>query len=97
MKSNRQQTEAQINLHVWKDSAFKDKLKENPHKALKAFGMNKVPDALNIRVIEEDENQWVIRLHKRPVNFKQLSDAELEKAACGDAQEAKCCPKNPQS
>lgn len=97
MKHNRQQTEAQINVRAWKDPAFKKKLSKNPHDALKAFGMNNVPKDLNICIVEEDVNQWVIRLHKRPTNFKKMSDIELEKAACGEAQEAKCCPKNPTS
>lgn len=96
-KSNRQQTEAQINVRAWKDPAFKKKLNEKPHEALKALGMSKVPAKLTIRVVEEDENQWVIRLYNRPANFKKMSDIELEKVASGEAQEAKCCPKSPKS
>jgi hypothetical protein len=97
MKSSRQQTEAQINMRVWKDPAFKKELSENPHDALKALGMNKIPADLNIQVVEEKRNQWIIRLHNPPANFKKMSDAELAKVANGEVQEAKCCPKNPKS
>ncbi len=96
-KLNRQQTEAQINLRAWNDPAFRDQLKKNPHAALKEMGMAQVPANLDIRVAEEDNNQWVIRLHKRPLNFRELSEMELEKVACGETQEAKCCPKSPVS
>jgi hypothetical protein len=96
-KTNRQQTEAQINVRAWKDPAFKKKLSENPRDALNALGMNKIPTSINIRVVEEEENQWLIRLHKPPANFKKLSEAELDKAASGEVQEATCCPKSPKS
>lgn len=96
-KPNRQQTEAQINVQAWKNPAFKKKLSENPRDALKKMGMNKIPADLNIRIVEEEENQWVIRLYNRPANFKKISDAELKKMANGEVQEAKCCPKSPKS
>lgn len=92
---NRQQTEARINMRAWKDPAFREQLKTNPHAALTEMGMTKVPSNLNIHVAEEDKNQWVIRLYNRPVNYKELSEMELEQVACGEPQEAKCCPKNP--
>jgi hypothetical protein len=94
---NRQQTETQINMRVWKDPAFKKKLNEKPHDALKTLGMSKVPSRLNVRVVEEEKNQWIIRLYNRPGNFKSMSDAELKRVAGGEAQEAKCCPKSPKS
>ena|ERR1700761_3274157 len=92
---NRQQTEAKINIRAWKDPAFKQMLETNPSAALQEMGMKKVPASLDIRIVEEEKDQWVIRLHKRPVNFKELSEECLEKVACGHPQEAKCCPKLP--
>jgi len=94
-KFNRLRTEAKINVRAWKDPEFKEQLRVNPHEALKEMGMTKIPNALNIHVAEEEKNQWIIRLHNRPLNFKGLSDDELEEVAMGEPQEAKCCPKNP--
>lgn len=92
-KFNRQETEAKINLRVWKDPAFREKLKSNPHAALEEMGMTQIPSSLIIRPTEEGKNQWIIRLFERPLNFKELSDEVLEKIAGGELQEAKCCPK----
>lgn len=94
-KLNRQQTEAKINLRAWEDPAFREQLKVNPHAALQAMGMTQLPEHIEIRVAEENANQWVIRLYNRPVNFEELSAKELKKVATGEAQKAKCCPKNP--
>ncbi len=94
-KLNRQQTEAKINVRAWKDPAFKKKLENNPHDALKEMGMKKIPTSLTIQTAEEGKNQWIIRLHERPLNFSDLSNEELEKIAMGEPQEAKCCPKSP--
>ncbi len=94
-KINRLQTEAKINVRAWKDPEFKEQLRVNPHEALKEMGMTRVPNGLDIQLAEEEKNQWVIRLYNRPLNFKELSDDELEKVAMGEPQEAKCCPKKP--
>lgn len=94
-KLNRQQTEAKINVRAWKDPAFKKKLQSAPHDALKEMGMKKIPTSLAIQTAEEGKNQWIIRLHERPLNFNDLSNEELEKIAMGEPQEAKCCPKSP--
>jgi len=94
-KPNRQQTEAKINVRAWKDPAFKEKLMQDPRSALKDMGMSKIPEALAIQTIEEKKNQWIIRLQERPVNYHDLSEEALEKAASGEPQEAKCCPKHP--
>lgn len=94
-KLNRQQTEAKINLRAWEDPAFREQLKVNPHAALQSLGMKQLPEHIEIRVAEENTNQWVIRLYNRPVNFEDLSAKDRKKIAAGEAQEAKCCPKNP--
>jgi hypothetical protein len=93
-KANRQQTEAKINVRAWKDPAFKEKLKTNPHAALKEMGMAKVPASLAIQSVEEKKNQWIICLRERPLNFHELSEEALEKVAAGEPQESKCCPKH---
>ena len=94
---DRRQTEAKINVRAWKDPDFKEKLINDPHTALEELGMSKVPKSLEVVVAEEGKNQWVIRLHNRPVNYAELTDEDLEKAAAGEAREAKCCPKSPTS
>jgi hypothetical protein len=95
MKYNRLETEMKINIRAWKDPVFAAKLKSDPHAALKEMGMTKIPPTLDIKPTEEESNQWLIRLHKRPLNFRELSDAELEKIAAGQPQEPACCPKRP--
>ncbi|MBP7075216.1 MAG: NHLP leader peptide family RiPP precursor [Rhabdochlamydiaceae bacterium] len=92
-KLDRRQTEAQINVRAWKDPEFKEKLKTDPHAALKEMGMTKIPGSLVIKCAEEKNNQWIIRLHDRPLNFHELSEEVLEKIAAGEPQEASCCPK----
>jgi hypothetical protein len=94
-KFNRQQTEAKINVRAWKDPSFRQKLEISPRLALQEIGMTKLPDTLKIQVVEEQKEEWVIRLHKRPLNFMELSEEALEKVAAGQPQEAKCCPKTP--
>jgi hypothetical protein len=94
-KFDRQQTEAKINVRAWKDPAFKEKLKRDPHAALKEMGMTKIPTTLAIHSAEEGRNEWIIRLRERPLNFDELSEEALEKVAAGEPQEAKCCPKKP--
>ena len=94
-KLNRQETEAKINIRAWKDPAFREQLRTNPRAALHEMGMTKVPNDLNIQVAQEEEKQWIIRLYNRPLNFRELSDVEIEAVACGEAQDSKCCPKNP--
>jgi hypothetical protein len=94
-KLNRQQTEAKINVRAWRDPAFAAKLKADPHAALKEMGMTKVPESLVIQSAEEKRNEWIIRLHERPLNYNELSEEVLEKVAAGELQEAKCCPKSP--
>ncbi len=81
-----------INVKAWKDPAFREKLKKTPHAALKEMGMTKIPKSLVIQTAEEGKNQWIIRLHDRPKNYKELSDEALEKMASGEPQAAKCCP-----
>lgn len=93
-KLNRSQTEAKINVLAWQDKTFKKKLITDPHTALKEMGMKKVPKKVSIQIVEEDEDQWIIRLYNRPLNFKKLSEDALEKIALGEPQEAKCCPKS---
>ena len=94
-KFDRRATEAKINVKAWKDPAFKEKLKKNPQTALQEMGMKNIPAQLAVSVAEEDKNQWLIRLHHRPLNYKELTDEALEKVAAGEIQEAKCCPKSP--
>jgi len=93
-KLDRYQTEAIINMRAWKDPVFKEKLLNSPQEALKDMGMTKIPKTLEVRVAEEGKNQWVIRLHNRPLNFKEMNEEALKKAAAGEVQEAKCCPKS---
>lgn len=92
-KTNRVQTEAKINVRAWKDPIFKEKLKKNPHAALKEMGMKKIPESLVIRTEEEGKNQWIIRLHERPLNFKEMTEEALEVFARGESHDAVCANK----
>jgi hypothetical protein len=94
-KMNRKKTEAMINVRAWEDPSFKERLQADPRGALRELGMERVPEGLTIRAVEEGRNEWVIRLHRRPLNFMEMDGRAREKAAAGEIQEAKCCPTNP--
>lgn len=82
-KLSREAFEKKVNIHAWKDAAFREKLLSNPKEALKEFGMQNIPQPVQISCLEESENHWTIVLRTPPPNSKNLSEKELEKYAAG--------------
>lgn len=83
-KNSRRDLESKIIAHAWKDRRFREHLLADPKSALKELDCP-VPEKLQIIVIEEQENQWVLVLPKAPVDVAKLSNAELNSAAGGGA------------
>jgi hypothetical protein len=86
MKETREQLEAKINIHAWKDPAFKEKLMKNPQSALANMGV-KVPAHAKIHVHEETSDSWHITIRKAPSNAKNMTESELK----GVSAAANCC------
>lgn len=78
--NKRHEIEDKINAHAWKDPKFKEKLRTDPSKTLKEFGLN-VPSGAKIHIHEEDANTWHLVLQKSPNNVKDLSEEELMRSA----------------
>ena len=68
---------------AWKDEVFREKLIEDPKAAIKAaFGIDIGP--INIKVVEEAENEMVIALPQKPTGTdEELSSAQLDEVAGG--------------
>lgn len=66
----------------WKDESMKRRLMAEPKAVLAEFGLP-VPEALDVKVVENDENTVHITMPASPVQGAQLSDEELAEAAGG--------------
>ena len=69
--------EKQIIVHAWKNPKFKQDLLNNPKKALKEFGCE-FPDHIQVHVIEQKPNTFVLVLPPAPVHVEDLSEEELK-------------------
>jgi hypothetical protein len=72
----------EIIAKAWKDPTFKKKLLENPKEALKECGV-KVPENVNVKVIEDSEQNYTFVIPESPANAVRLSEEELEKISAG--------------
>lgn len=71
--------EAIIIAYAWKDHKFKKRLLEDPKSALKEIHFP--VEKQQVRVIEEQENQWVFVLPSAPAESKKLSEADFSSMA----------------
>ena len=69
----------------WKDESMKRRLMAEPKAVLAEFGLP-VPEALDVKVVENDENTVHITMPASPVQGAQLSDEELAEAAAAAAK-----------
>lgn len=83
-KNSRRELESKIIAHAWKDPRFRERLLKDPKSALKELDCP-VPEKLQLKVIEEQENQWLLVLPKVPVDAANLSEIELNSAAGGSS------------
>jgi hypothetical protein len=81
-KETRDQIEAKINAHAWKDHAFKKRLLENPRETLKEMGLV-IPAHAHIFIHEEAEHIWHLTIRKEPPNAASLPEETLGKLAAG--------------
>jgi hypothetical protein len=81
----RQQLEQHLIEKAMKDESFRKQLIENPGAAIEAETGMKIPDNIQIKVLEEGPQTVYIVLPQLPIqnNEMELSEAELESVAGG--------------
>lgn len=80
--SPRREMEARIIARAWKDEAFAQELRSNPKAAIEKE-VGKLPDAIQIQVVEESPTNLYLVLPAKPSSKMELSDAELDSVAGG--------------
>jgi len=66
-----------------KHPQYRDALLKNPKKVIETQLNNKLPDGLNVKVIEETGDTIYVRLPHQVSEGSELSDADLEQVAGG--------------
>ena len=66
----------------WKDEALKARLMSDPNVVLAEYDM-RVPDGMDVKVVENADNCVHITMPAPPTGSKELSDEELSHAAGG--------------
>jgi hypothetical protein len=78
----------------WGDDAFKKRFLTEPKKVLAEYGMD-VPDALNVRVVENTDDTMHLTLPARPpkpTGAGELSDNQLDAVSGGAGTAIKVSP-----
>ena len=68
-------------LKAWSDSAFKKELIENPKAAIEKELNTKLPDDVNVKVVETDEKTILLPIPVKPKG--ELTEEQLESVAGG--------------
>ena len=76
----------------WKDEALRSRFMREPKVVLREHGMD-VPEGLDVRVVENTDDQIHITMPARPEDVDSLSDADLSAAAGGGRTIGNLCPK----
>ncbi|MFN0129487.1 MAG: NHLP leader peptide family RiPP precursor [Verrucomicrobiales bacterium] len=66
-----------------KHTPYREALLKNPKKVIETQLNNKLPEGLNVKVIEESGDTIYVRLPHRVTEGSELSDADLEQVAGG--------------
>jgi hypothetical protein len=82
-RKTRKEFETEIITKAWKDKQFKQELLSNPKAVYERELNQKLPDSLQIRVVEEDSNTIYLALPKAPEATEELSEEALEAIAGG--------------
>jgi hypothetical protein len=82
-RKTRKEFETEIITKAWKDKQFKQELLSNPKAVYERELNQKLPDSLQIRVVEEDSNTIYLALPKAPEANEELSEEALESIAGG--------------
>ena len=72
----------------WKDETLRSRFMREPKVVLREHGMD-VPEGLDVRVVENTDDQIHITMPARPEDVDSLSDADLS-AAAGGTVDHKC-------
>ena len=83
--NQRQQLEQKLIEKAMKDESFRKQLIENPGAAIEEETGMKIPDALKIKVLEEDQQTFYLVLPSIQGNNSELelTEAELESVSGG--------------
>ena len=83
--NQRQQLEQQLIEKAMKDESFRKQLIENPGAAIEAETGMKIPGAMNIKVLEEDQKTFylVLPFTHGSIPEMELTEAELESVSGG--------------
>lgn len=81
----RKQLEEKLIAKAMKDEKFRKLLLENPKAAIEAETEIKIPEALNLKVVEEDTATFYLVLPQviNPETEDELSEAELKMVSGG--------------
>lgn len=82
-KMTRNELEAKLVAHAWKDEAFKQELLSNPEVAIERELGQKLSEGTNIQVLEETGNTFYVVIPKKP-SVDELSEEQLETVAGGE-------------
>ncbi len=80
----------------WKDDALKARFLADPKAVMAERGI-KMPDGIDVNVVENTDNTVHITLPKAPDGHASLSDEDLSKAAGGTYQPSDCPSHNLQT
>jgi len=81
-RQKKEQLEAKIIAHAWKNPSFKEKLLKNPRAAFKEMGLD-IPEEVQIKVIEDKPNSYTFVLPPAVAHTEEMSTQELERIAAG--------------
>ena len=82
----RNELEAKVIAKAWQDEEFKQELLNQPRATIiREWGLEDIPDNVDIKVIEENPNTLYMVLPMKPViaNGEELSEEQLESVAGG--------------
>ena len=81
---NRWEIEKKCAIKAIKDPAFRKRLMSDPKSALKEIDRSLDLKSINIRVVEEKQNEWMLVVPHHNKKYEQLSDSQLEKLFAAD-------------
>ena len=85
IEKQRKLLEEQLVAKAMKDEAFRKNLLENPKAAIEEETGIKLPEAINLKVLEENPSTFylILPLKINPENEDELTEAELEMVSGG--------------
>ncbi len=79
----RNDIEKELVLKAWEDEEFKQRLVSDPKAVIAEKYGAELPDAIDVKVVEENMQTLYIVLPAKPLNNNELSDDQLENVAGG--------------